>query len=394
MRCLSLVFLLFATAVSSAELTEQEAVARGMARPEISALLQARIGIAEGNAASAGRWDNPELEYSREALDFASGVSEERSLWIRQRLNIAGVHGLERDAAARMLVAETARAKYASREIAADIRTLFYIALHAQAHEQALSTWQSRLQTLVAAVGARVKAGDASRYDELRLKRELALVRGDWLNATAAAASARDQLFSVIGGEPVSLAGELLPPAMNTAVVADVLREHPVLEALEAEAGSAALSAKAADRKAWPEVTVGAGRREFSEPGLDADGNLLSLGVTIPIFDRGSGEARTAESRNRRLESERALTEARLAAEARGVLRAIEARRAAVLELREAAAPNELAPIAESAYEAGEIGVMELIDAHRTELAAHEAALARSLSAREAWIEWQLLKGE
>lgn len=394
MRCCFLVLLLFApTSAVAAGLTESEAVARGMARPEIETLLEARIGIAEGNAAAAGRWDNPELEYSREALDFASGVSEDRFLWIRQRLNIAGVHGLEREAASRLVAAEAARARYESRETAAQIRTLFFEASHAQARAQALSSWRDRLQTLVEAVSARVKAGDASRYDELRLQRELALVKGEWLNADAVAISARDQLFAVIGGEPVPLVGELLPPSMDKAFVADVFDNHPLIEALEAEAASASLSAKAAGRKAWPEITIGAGRREFSEPGMDADGNLLSLGLEIPIFDRGNGEERAAKSRARRLESERALTEARLAADARGVLRAIEARRAAALELADAN-PNELVEIAESAYAAGEIGVMELIDAHRTELAAQEESLARRLAAREAWIEWQLLTGE
>lgn len=393
---LILLFSLFACgAVHAAALTEADAVKRGMAQPDIVALLDARRGIAAGNAASAGRWANPEIEYSREALDLPGGVSEDRFLWIRQRLNIAGVHGLERDAAARLRVAEDARTEFAAREIAADIRALFYETLATDARAQVLAAWHERLQELVTAVTNRATAGDASRYDQLRLERELALIRGEMLDAKAKAESARDRLFSLIGGEPVALQGYLLPPSMDAAVVTDVLTSHPLLKALDAEAGSAVLSAKAARREAWPELTVGVGRREFAEPGFD-DGNVLSLGVTVPLFDRGTGEARAADSRARRLTAERALTEARLAADTRATVRALEARREAALALKNVgvAEPDSLAAIAESAYAAGEIGVMELIDAHRTELAAHRESVDRALAARDAYIELQLLRGE
>jgi len=52
------------------------------------------------------------------------------------------------------------------------------------------------------------------------------------------------------------------------------------------------------------------------------------------------------------------------------------------------------AVIAEDAYQAGEIGVMELIDAHRADLAAQREAIQRARAARDSLIELQFLGGE
>jgi len=388
--------LLLAAGLGAASpLSEADAVQRGLARAEVNTLLESRRMVAAGNTRAAGRWANPEIEYSRESVDLPGGESREKFLWIRQRLNVAGVHGLERDAAAALEAAAGARAEIERREIAAEIRRLYYSALAAEAQLRTALRWQERLDQLAGSVSERVAAGDASRYDLLRIEREYALLRGEVLDREAAAESARDRLFSLIGGQPTALSGRVLPPAVGESAVADVVADHPLLAALDAEADSASLSARAAGRRTWPEVTLGVGRREVEEPGLDADGNLVMLGVEVPLFDRGDGEAFAAESRARRLGAERRMAENRLAAETRAAVRAVEAGREAAELLQAADAEgHSLASIAESAYAAGELGVMELIDAHRADLAAQREAIARAQAARESFIELQFLRGD
>lgn len=389
------VCLLASGVADSQGLTETEAVTRGLAQTDVREMLSARRDIAAGNTAAAGRWANPEIEYSRENLDLPGGESEDNFLWIRQRLNIAGVHGLERNAAERLQAAELSRTEFAEREVARDIRQLFYAALAAEGEAQTVNAWQSRLEELTAAVERRVAVGDASRYDYLRLARELALIRGEAFDVETDAESSRDRLFSLIGGDSAVLSGTLLPPSASDEIAADIVADHPLLRVLDAEAGSAALSARAAAREVWPEVIVGVGRREFEEPGVAADGNLVMLGVEVPLFDRGDGKQFAEESRGRRLRAERTLTANRLAAEARRVLREIEARRNAALLLRSGDdEPESLSGIAEAAYGEGEISVMELIDAHRADLAAQRQAVARAQAARESYIELQMLRGE
>lgn len=396
MRCtfVLLVFLSVPTTLPAAGLTEAEAVRRGLERPDIAQLLMARREAAAGRADAAGRWANPELEYSSESAELPGGRVDDRFLWVRQRFNIAGVHGLERDAAGSARRAEEARTDFRARELAAEIRRLFHKALAAEQQAEAVRAWQERLAELSEAVSNRASAGDASRFDALRLGKELAMVSGEASAAEAEAESAGDRLFSFIGVEPVELEGRLLPPDVDGASIAEVLNNHPLLRSLEAEARAATLSSEAAGRRGWPEVTVGVGRRELEEPGVSADGDLLSIGMEIPLFDNGSGEARTASARSRRLSAERALLESRLAADARSVLRELDAQREAALAFRETSPKASLASIAEAAYDAGELSVLELIDAHRTELAAQREASRRALAARESYIRFQMMRGD
>ncbi|MDT8409242.1 MAG: TolC family protein [Wenzhouxiangellaceae bacterium] len=377
-------------------MTEAEAVRLGLAQDDVAASLQARRGIAAGNAAAAGRWDNPEIEFSEENVDLDGGSSEERDFWIRQRLNIAGVHGLRRDAAARQQQAQNVRTAFSEHEIAAEIRLHFYEALAADAETKVIEGWHSRLAELSRAVSSRVAAGDASRYDQSRLEGELAMLRGELLTAAARAESAHDHLFSRIGSEATSIKGDLLPPSADRTRGSGVVDDHPLLRAMDIEAAGERISARAESRRKWPELTLGFGRRWVSEPGFNTNGHLVMVGLEIPIFDRGTGKAQAHESRAQQLTAERALSEARLASDLRAIQRTLEARRQAALALRnfDVAASDSLASIAESAYSAGEIGVMELIDAHRTELAARREFVSRSLAARQAFIELQLQTGQ
>ena len=392
---LTLLLALPAVTASAAGLTETEAVRRGLAHPELQALQESSVGEALGASAAAGRWSNPEIELSREEVDGSSGRSEETDFWIRQRLDLAGVRTRERDAAKTLVVAARARADMAQRDRARQVRRLFYDALAAAAVLDSVTGWQHRLERLVVAAARRVEAGDASQYELLRLQKELAVVQAEHLERYAAAESAREHLFSIIGGAPAGLAGTLLPPAIDPATDPGRLAEHPLLRALDAERESALLSSDAASRRAWPTLTLGAGWREVEEAGRSADGGAVMVGVEIPVFDRGTGERDAAASRARRTAAERNIAEARLAASTRAALGELRARRAGALLLGDAGPEGaSLEAIAEAAYDAGEIGVAELIDAHRIELTVAHERIARARLARESYIELQHLGGE
>ncbi|MFU8896249.1 MAG: TolC family protein [Gammaproteobacteria bacterium] len=389
---LTLVLMLPAAAASAATLTEAEAVRRGLSHPQHQAMQASSVGEARGAATAAGRWPNPEIELGREQVDGARGRSEETDLWIRQRLDLAGVRARERDAAQTLVAAARARADMADREQARDIRRRFYDALAADALLRLAVDWHGRLDLLVANTMQRVDAGDASRYELLRLQKELSVVEAELLERQAAAASTRQRLFGMLGSEPVGLSGTLLPPSMDDAVAPGLLADHPLLRALEAESDSALLSSQAASRRRWPTLTLGAGWRTVDEAGYSADGGMFMLGVEVPVFDRGTGERDAASSRARHRTAERWLTKERLAAEARSALGELQARRAGarLLSDRESEETSFLA-MAEAAYEAGEIGMAELIDAHRTELTVARERIERARLARESYIELQHL---
>lgn len=391
---LALALALPAASASAATLTEAQAVRRGLSHPELQAMQKSSVGEALGASAAAGRWPNPEIELGRERVDGSGGRSEETDVWIRQRLDLAGVRARERDAAQALVVAARARTEMVDRERARDIRRRFYDALAADALLGLAVDWRDRLDVLVTAAAQRVDAGDASRYELLRLQKELSLVKAELLERQAAAESARERLFALIGGEPAGLSGSLLPPATDHGLAPGLLADHPLLRALDAESDSAQLSADAAARRAWPALTLGTGWRSVDEAGHSADGGIFIVGVEIPVFDRGTGQRDAAASRARRSTAERRLAERRLAADARAAAGELEARWSGALLLSEhESEETPFLSIAEAAYAAGEIGVAELIDAHRSELTVARERIERSRLARESYIELQYLGG-
>jgi outer membrane protein, heavy metal efflux system len=379
----------------AAGLSEQQAVQQGLAQRRVITLIESRRASAEGLAASAGRWDNPELEYSEESLDLPGRNGSDQFFWLRQRFNVAGARGLERRAAQMNLHGQYARIELARRELVREIRVLYYDALAARQRFDAYNEWHARLQVLVAAVEARRQAGDAASYDAVRLRQELSLVNARVLEARAGLESAREALFELIGVEPAALTGTVLPPDVPVRA-ARTLDDHPNLRALQAEAGSADTRARAARRDAWPDVTLGIGRRRLDEGDLDADGGLIAIGVEVPLFNRRQGEIRSAENEARALTAEASLLRSRLRAEVGEALRLLEVRRAAVLRLEAERVGDgqALSAMAELAYAAGEIDVMALIDAHRTELAVASETTALARAARAAYIQLQYLSGE
>jgi outer membrane protein, heavy metal efflux system len=378
-----------------AGLSEQQAVQQGLAQPRVISLINARRAGAEGLASSAGRWNNPELEFSEESLKLPGRNGSDQFLWLRQRFNVAGARGLERRAAQFDLHGQYARVELERRALVREIRSSYYDAVAARQLLAVQRRWHARLEALVASVAARRQAGDAAHYDVVRLRQELALVNVRVLETRAEFESARDALFELISAEPAELTGNLLPPGVP-ATLAGGVEGHPTLRALQAEASGAETRAKAAQRSAWPDVTVGLGRRQLDEGELDAGGGLISIGLELPLFNRSQGEIQAAESDARALTAEASLMRSRLRSEIGEAYRLLEARREAALRLQEDTGGEEdsLSSIAESAYTVGEIDVMALIDAHRTELAIASEVTALARAARAAYIQLQYLSGE
>lgn len=396
-KCLGLFVLLLAwtaTAHGQAPLTESDVVRIGLERTGFAAGLSASRDEAEATARGAGLWDNPELEFSHEGIDVSGGQLEERSYWLRQRFNLAGVRALERRAALALSSATNSRLASDRSEQAALIRHYFHEVLAASHRAQALERWHQRLARLVQSIEARSQAGDAARFDVLRLRHELGSVNAETLEAHARARSARTRLFSLIDHEPLDLQGELLPPQTEPIDAQRLAISHPQVQALDAEIRAAELSAQASKRERWPEMTLGLGHRQLREPGLTANGNLIMIGLELPLFDRGAERSDAADARVRQLTAEREVLSTHLAAEASAALNELQARRAAALELARLGQEDSLVEIAEGAYQAGEISVLELIDAHRTELVAKQDATRWALLARKSYIELQRMRGE
>ncbi len=394
--CLSLSAALLASS-ANAQLTEAYALERGMTRASVEALFDARLDQARGAQDSAGRWANPEVEYNRENMDLPSGRSEESTWWIKQRLNIAGVNGIERDAAAQSLEATEAQVTLQRRQWRTQIREQFYATLAAQMRTEVLAEHHQRLEQIALVIEQRVEEGDASRYDQLRMAQEVARAQSLYSEAKAKHQAERQQLFALIGGAPQTLTGNLLPPPLEPSQQSSssTLEQHPQLQMLAAQEQSASLSAKAARRGSWPEVSLGLGRKFLDEPGLSAEGNAVALSIEIPLFDRNRGEAQRARGQAREYAADLALTRHRLRARQQALYTTLTAQRESAVAFKQAtqAGENSLSAITEASYQAGELTIMELVDAYRTELDTWQQYLDSAQAARNTFIEIQLLEG-
>lgn len=385
---------LLAPSLAHAEFTETTALERGMNHPQIQSLFEAQLDQAEGERLGAGRWDNPEIEYSRESLDLRSGQSEETTWWVRQRLDLAGSKGLERDAAAMTQEAAKTRGVMERRQWRRRIRAHFYDALAAQIRAQALTEHSQRLQRMATVIEQRVAQGDASRYDSLRMNQERTRAQSAATEAQAEQRAQQEQLFSLVGGDLERLGGALLPPTVELDALP--LEQHPELKMLKALEQSATLKAKAARRAAWPELSLGVGRKTLDEGGYSAEGNAIALSVEIPLFDRSEGDAQRARGLAHEYAADHALTHNRLRAQHRALLLTLAAQRESAQELRRAMNTGEdsLSAIAEASYQAGELSVMELVDAYRTELDTRLQYIDSARAARTTFIQLQQLEGQ
>jgi cobalt-zinc-cadmium efflux system outer membrane protein len=223
---------------------------------------------------------------------------------------------------------------------------------------------------------------------------ELARARSALAEARARQQAERAQLFALIGGDPETLGGALLPPAAERGD--PDLEQHPQLQMLAALEQSATLSARAARRAAWPEVSLGIGRKTLDEDDYSADGNAVALSVEIPLFDRGQGEAGRARGRVHEYVADHALTRTRLRAQRSALQTTLAAQRESARGLRQVMTRGEgsLGDLAESSYGAGELGVMELLDAWRTELETRLQYLDTARAARATLIQLQNLEGQ
>lgn len=377
-------------------LTESEAVQSGMDVAAWRDWVDASMSEARNRTLATGRLDNPQFEFVDESLDLPGGNTD-RFYWLHQQLDLTGRNSLERKSARAAEGVTSADIGLVQRERARAIRSLFYQAIRLRSETEAMATWRARLAELSQAVAERVEAGDASRFDQLRIEREKTLLDGRLAASRAELNSAHERLFGFLESRARPLAGRLLPgkpPSGESVMVA--LQDHPELAGLRAGAEADQFSARAAGREAWPEITLGLGVRELEDGPISETGGVFSIGLEIPLFQRGRQRRDAAEAGAGAKSASVALATARLETEARAALDELAVRRDAAVAMRAEleSDTNSLPEIAEAAYGAGELGVMSLLDAWQTELDLRLQAIELEYAARVAAIELLQLTGE
>jgi cobalt-zinc-cadmium efflux system outer membrane protein len=381
----------------SIALTEADALAR--LSPDSARLraIRAAVDVARADVLAAGRWPNPTLTFDRESV---AGVTENMTM-VAQSLPITGRRGLEVQAASAMVDASSNRSDDAMRRARADLRLAFAQLVATQTREQVLTISRDRLTELAAVLAKREAAGDAAGFDRLRAEREVLDIEAD--HALAASDRARAQatvasfLADTIDPSRVVAVPRQPTPVSIPAVDALVERAEAArgdLLALRKEVDAARFSAKAADRRWVPEPEIVAGTKSSTLGGGDL-GTVFAVQASIPLFDRGQPEQALAVARasqaQARIDAFRVVLRSDIAA-----LRAIVLERRDTADRYRSAAVNnagEIERIAQVSYDAGERGIVELLDAYRSGSSARVRQAALDLVVRQAEIELEFTTG-
>ena len=379
-------------------MTESEALARlAPDSPRVQAA-RAAVDVVRADVLAAGRWPNPRVTFNREAV---AGIAEEMVM-VSQLLPVTGRRRFDVSAASARAEASASRAGDQVRRLGADLRLAFTALWAAQMRERELMLSRDRLRDLADVLGRRETAGEAAGFDRLRAEREVIDVDADRSAAAIDRARAQAVLVSFFAApadpeEPiVAVRSEAPRPALPPleALVARAETTRGEIAAWQREIDAAGFAEQAAARRRIPEPEVVGGTKS-SNAGSGDVGTILSVHVVVPLFDRAQPERAAAEARGR---------QSRLEAEAfrRTVRGQIAAWRAAVVERREiadryrAAVPagaDEIERIALVSYEAGEHGILELLDAHRTASSARVRQAELEAGVREAEIELEFVSG-
>jgi cobalt-zinc-cadmium efflux system outer membrane protein len=389
-------------------LTESDALVRlSTSSPRVRAI-RSGVDIARADVLSAGRWPNPRVNWDRQSV---AGVTE-HLVTVSQLLPITGRRGLGVQAASALVSASSSRADEEVRRLRADLRLAFAELIGAQARERELTAARDRLGELSDVLAKRENEGDAAGFDRLRAEREVLDVETDLVVATTERARAQATLASFFADE--SDPSQIVATARPTTPVAvpglEALLEQAEsargeLVALRHEVEAAGFAARAADRSRVPEPEIFAGTKSSTAAG-GGIGSVVTIGggdigpvvavhATIPLFDRARPERALAAARAAQAEAQAASFRAVLRGQVAALREAVTQRRAAAERYRAQAVSSaaQIERIALVSYDAGERGILELLDAYRIGSTARTRQAALDAAVREAEIELEFVSG-
>ncbi len=379
-------------------LSEQEVLRLGLNRPEIVQQLQSSLDLAESDIVEARTWENPELSFDQESSDDGPEDITERSYMLSQKLSLSGQRAIKTKAARQRLDVVGQEISQWQLERTADIRQKFYAVLYQQQLHDIFAKWRSGMDAMEVVMEKRMEAGDISGYDLDRLKREQSFVRASQRQAHAEHDRLTQELLTIIGlvgdGTPLpGVNGSLLPqtPALPLEDLLERVARQPGLVAMDLQSKAHGSDERLAKRWWLSDLTLGVGVREVDKG--EGDALLLQMSMPIPIFDRNTAAQQRARASQRQLQSKHRQALEERKGMVRGLWNQASELTATIQPLASEESCLALVRTAEVAYQAGEIGVLEIIDAYRSSFENRAQILSLMRQARMVRIELDLITG-
>lgn len=364
-------------------LTEDEAVRIAQGSQSVLALSAGQLDLARSEVERERRWPNPMLDYTRE-----SAGETEQFLTMSQSFDFSGRRALRRRAAELRVEATQQEVAGQQLDLARIVRFEFSRAANQQELVRALGEWTRRIGA-AAETAARLQAGgEVSGYDRRRLERERIGAEARLAAERGAMIAAQRRLAGLLGMEQlegVTLQRPVAPQIPSEAELSERIEQRPDVTAIVKRIEAATLDREAAGRWRVPLFDLTAGMKNTRAD----SGAIVGAGISLPIFNRSQDELLRANAELAILNAQRTLLLTRARGEVGGVAAEARELRNAARLFREQALPTSerLTTTAEAAYRAGEVGILELLDAYRTALDAEVEAAELEQRAREAEIE-------
>lgn len=330
----------------------------------------ARADAAEAAALArqAAAYPNPELAATHEPLSGDGRNYSESYLNVSQRLQWPGTRRARQSAADRIAAAATARLAADSARLVFEVKEAWIGAALAERSAALLARVTAVFREAERRAEERLREGDISAYDRRRIAVERLRYENYLADATLGAASARRTLALLVLPEsdelevgPADTLGVVPPPIDRDQLIADAMARRSEVAAAAAELEAAQAAGRGARSGRIPDLTATGGWKRQSD-GLS--GAFLGFSIPLPLWDRRAGDVEAADARV-------AAAAARLAQAERqvrnDVARALLAHEAAVARIAMLGDPQaqaaDLLSIAQIAYEAGEMDLVQLLDA-------------------------------
>ncbi|MEX0745777.1 MAG: TolC family protein [Phycisphaeraceae bacterium] len=347
------------------------------------------VRAAEARTLQAGLLPNPELGV--EVEDFAGSGDSAGFDAVETTVSLSQLIELGGDREARIAVARHGRDlsgwDYEARrvEILTETAKRYLAVLAAQRRAELAEQVEELVQQTADTIDRRVEAGEESSLERTRFRVQTATARLAREQTERELAAARQRL-AAMWGDPEARFGELvgeLPEAEALPDLAELvaaLEQNPRLAMYASAIALRQAETDLAKARGVPDITVGAGVRHFNES--DDVSFLVGASVPLPLFDRNQGEALAS-----RFEAARALAQQE-ATRVRLHTQLVERHQELILAYEQTTAlRDEVLPAAREAFEGvqaafdqGEIGLLDLLDAQRT-LTESQSQYADALSA-------------
>ena len=276
-----------------------------------------------------------------------------------------------------------------------EVRRSYWRARAAELSRVLVTAQAEMADSLARIASARLRAGDISLLEQGQAAQEAARAHQSVSAAREIARVTAADLARTLGLDPAPTPDDPLDAGLDQPPDSVFDPETiPALRASIADSESAAALARSAARSRLPFPTVQGGV-EWGDPAQRGSLALVGIAIPIPLWQSGGGVAEEARARATRA--------AGLANEAR--LDALRDVRQARIRLEETAARarvarDSLIPAAAivrgralRAYQAGETGILPVLDAFRSERDIVLGALQDELAYQEAVTDWYALTG-